>query len=164
MGSSGSEQDIRQRWGGVAWVRIRTGRPYFDDPTSPYLASLFGKNLPHPVMDLVSVVLIAGKSDISFWNQNRSRFMRHITTISSAMDIISESNLQKATRHSWYVTPALSKKEKCDGSSLNGKKAKYQWPGIIVQIQEGIVWWWSPPGKSLANGGKARISITRQKI
>ena len=48
------------------WGRIRTGRPYFDDPTSPYVAALFGKNQPHPVMDLFSVVLIAGKSDISF--------------------------------------------------------------------------------------------------
>ena len=47
-------------------VRIRTGRPYFDDPTSPYVAALFGKNQPHPVMDLFSVVLIAGKSDILF--------------------------------------------------------------------------------------------------
>ena len=40
--------------------------PILTTPTSPYVASLFGKNQPHPVMDLFSVVLIAGKSDISF--------------------------------------------------------------------------------------------------
>ena len=40
--------------------------PILTPPASPYLASLFGKNLPHPVMDLFSVVLIAGKTDISF--------------------------------------------------------------------------------------------------
>ena len=40
--------------------------PILTTPTSPFVAALFGKNQPHPVMDLFSVVLIAGKSDISF--------------------------------------------------------------------------------------------------
>ena len=59
------QPEVRGADTAVAGSVLGPAVPILTTPTSPYVAALFGKNQPHPVMDLFSVVLIAGKSDIS---------------------------------------------------------------------------------------------------
>ena len=60
------QPEVRGADTAVAGSVLGPAVPILTTPTSPFVAALFGKNQPHPVMDLFSVVLIAGKSDISF--------------------------------------------------------------------------------------------------